>query len=74
MLRSDGERRETWFAVVGMHVFEAAPGWLGEDQGERVAEHSHAAGEQQRAAQAQGVLEQREQEDADEGAELADAG
>ena len=57
-----------------MHVFQAAPGGLGQDQGEGESKHGHPGGEQQRAAQAQRGLQYREQEDADEGAEFADAG
>ena len=58
----------------GGHVFQAAPGGLGQHQGEGEAEYCHAGGEQQRAAQPEPVVEQREQEDADERAELADPG
>ena len=43
----------------GGHVFQAAPGRLGQHQGEGEARHRHAGGEQQRAAQPQGGLQQR---------------
>jgi hypothetical protein len=57
----------------GVHVFQAAPGRFGQHQGEREARHRDPGGEQQRAAQAEPVVKQREQEDADERAEFPDA-
>ena len=69
--------RSGWAACLagaGGHVFQAAPGRFGQHQGEGEAGHGYPGGEQQRAAQPERVVQQREQEDADEGAELADAG
>jgi len=56
------------------YVFQAAPDRLGQHKGEGEAELGHPGGEQQRAAQPQRAAQDREQEDADEGAELADVG
>ena len=56
----------------GLDFVQAPSGWFGQHQGEREAEDGHPGGEQQRAAQAERGLQHREQEDPDEGAELAD--